>query len=394
MEITVGILGFLLVVAVLIIVFLGDFRQAGQLYISNNNGNNGVSESNYSEEEQAKFKKEIKRQKLIIDELKRRAEEERKNHKIVSKQQNTSAEMIDLARQKQIIEQEKVLFQEKNKKLWDQSIAIHKEKDRIDILRKNIETKHNEIVDSINYAKRIQTALVTTKEYIDEYLDDYCVFWKPRNVVSGDFYWAKQIDTGLLVVVSDCTGHGVPGAFMSLLGISFLNEITAHNLTIDPVEILEQLRVKVKYSLKQNDNMYTNKDGMDMACILINKDTKTIKFAGANNPMWMFRDNEIIDFSAVKNPVGIFRKEKNFAQELINYREDDIIYLFSDGYADQFGGEKDTKYKRVNFKNFLLNISQQKLKMNSVADSLEHNFNAWKGDSSQTDDVIVMGIRL
>jgi serine phosphatase RsbU (regulator of sigma subunit) len=302
--------------------------------------------------------------------------------------------MIELTRQKQIIEQEKKLFQEKNKKLWDQSIAIHKEKDRIDALRQEIETRHREILDSINYAKRIQNALVTSKEYLTKYLSDFFIFWAPKNVVSGDFYWAKHLDKGLMIIVADCTGHGVPGAFMSLLGISFLNEITAHNPSIEPAELLEMLRIKVKVSLNQNDQFFGNKDGMDMSCILMNSEEKSILFAGANNPMWLFRNNEIEIFDATKNPIGVFRKEQNFIQMEVKIEEDDIVYLFSDGYADQFGGNSNSKFKRVNLKNTLLTVSQEKLKMESAGDIIETVFNEWKNNNAQTDDVIIMGIRI
>jgi serine phosphatase RsbU (regulator of sigma subunit) len=397
MLITIGVLGFLLIIAILFIIFVGDFKKAGEIYVQNKPAYKISDVSNTSlsfDDEQ--LKDELKRQGILIEELNRRIQEN--TSKTVSHKKESasdlSKEMIDLARQTQILEQEKVLFIEKNKKLWEQSVAIHKEKERIDSIKSEIEARHKEIVDSINYAQTIQKAIVTGKKYLDTLLTDYFILWLPKNVVSGDFYWAKETPKGLMLIVADCTGHGVPGAFMSLLGISFLNQIVSQNSNIEPAELLEEMRKNVKSALHQNDNSFTNKDGMDMSCVLIDYQTKKIVFAGANNPGWIFHEQEMIELDAVKNPIGVFRREKPFEQAEYQYTKNDILYLFSDGYADQFGGKQNTKLKRQSFKTFLLEVSSQKLKMSSIQELAHEFFLMWKGKNKQTDDVILMGIRL
>jgi len=389
MTIALIIISTVLMIATLVLLFSKDVRKAQNIYSQKTNNTKIKIEPN-NDSKVEELNNEIKRLQLIVKELK-------SNNKVTVENKekiNIEKNQLEIKRQKQILEQEKELFREKNKKLWDQSMAIHKEKDRIDKLRLEVEARHKEILDSINYAERIQKALVTHDAYLKENLNEYFVFWRPRNIVSGDFYWAKKTTKGFMVVVADSTGHGVPGAFMSLLGISFLNEISAHQPNITPKEILEEIRIKIKQSLQQRDTKFTNKDGMDMVCVSINQDKHELTFAGANNPLWFINNDGLIEYKPVKNPVGIYIREKKFEEEIIKYSQGDIIYMASDGFQDQFGGSQNRKFKKNILKQKLEQYSMQRLSMDNIQSKMEQEFLDWKGKNQQTDDVILMGIRL
>ena len=389
MTIALIIISTVLMIATLVLLFSKDVRKAQSIYSQKtNNTQKKIEPNNDSKVEE--LNNEIKRLQLIVNELKSNKSRTREDKEKISIEKN----QLEIKRQKQILEQEKELFREKNKKLWDQSMAIHKEKDRIDKLRIEVEARHKEILDSINYAERIQKALVTHETYLKENLNEYFIFWRPRNIVSGDFYWAKKTPNGFMIVVSDCTGHGVPGAFMSLLGISFLNEISAHQPNITPKEMLEELRLKIKKALQKNNSQFTNKDGMDMICVTINQKEQKLIFAGANNPLWLVNNDGLIEYKPVRNPVGTYIREKEFKEEIIEYTKGDIIYMASDGFQDQFGGSKNQKFKKNVLKQKLEQYSMQRLKMSEIQRKMEQEFLDWKGKNQQTDDVILMGIRL
>ncbi len=276
--------------------------------------------------------------------------------------------------------------QKDNKLLRTQKKAIEEQHDKINKQKKDI-------TDSIKYAKRIQTAILPPNDMLDKLLINYFVLFKPRDIVSGDYYWASHKDNKSIIVAADCTGHGVPGAFMSMLGISFLNEIIQQEVDISSNNILNRLREYVIKSLRQTGKIGETQDGMDLSIVVIDRDNNKLQFSGAYNSLLLIRNSEIIIYKADKMPIGISHKsEQPFTSHLIEYKKNDTIYMLSDGYVDQFGGPTNSKFKSKPFKELLLNI--QKKSMTAQKEILNATIEAWKGDYEQIDDILVIGIRL
>jgi ligand-binding sensor domain-containing protein/serine phosphatase RsbU (regulator of sigma subunit) len=272
---------------------------------------------------------------------------------------------------------------------------------KIDEQKQEIEKSHKHITASINYAKRIQTAILPNSEIISMLLPDHFILFKPRDIVSGDFYYIKQMKQFTIIAVADCTGHGVPGAFMSMLGIAILNELVQKSEIQNSSQLIQELRKQVKISLQQTGQKGEQQDGMDIAFCAINLENYELSFAGAHNPCWIFRQKnqldlenqaDFIELSADRMPVGIFAKERPFTEHTFQLQPGDVMYLFSDGFHSQFGGRKNRKFKAGNFKSLLSSI--YKKDMNEQKELLEQEFNQWKGSKEQTDDVLVMGIRI
>jgi serine phosphatase RsbU (regulator of sigma subunit) len=257
-----------------------------------------------------------------------------------------------------------------------------------------VEEQHQEITDSISYAKRIQTALLTSDNYWEQISKEHFVLLKPKDVVSGDFFWAFQTENNLAIwVAADCTGHGVPGAFMSMLGISFFNEIVVENNITNPAEILNKLRGKIIKALEQKGVDTQQKDGMDLALCVWDKNTNLLSFSGANNPLWLIRNDELLEYKPDKQPVGLFLGEmKPFSVQQIQLEKGDTIYTFSDGYADQFGGEKGKKFKLKSLKELLLSVQGKPL--SEQKQIIDNMFETWKGNLEQIDDVCVIGVKI
>ena len=211
-------------------------------------------------------------------------------------------------------------------------------------------------------AEKIQQAVLPRESYIKKCFRHHFVLYKPKDIVSGDFYWITRKAATIMVAIADCTGHGVPGAFMSMLGISFLNDVLRKNMKIffqgdlKASDMLEQLRKNIKKALKQTGEQTITKDGMDMAFAIVDLDTNKMQFAGAYNPILIIRNNEIIKIKADRNPIGVYVREKPFTNHEIQLEEKDVIYMYSDGYIDQFGGPSNKKYMAGNFENLLLEI--------------------------------------
>lgn len=275
------------------------------------------------------------------------------------------------------------------KLLRDKKILEQKVKERTIEIQKQKE----EITDSINYASRIQQAVHPPQNYFDNTFSDHFILYLPRDIVSGDFYWIAEDKDKLYFTAADCTGHGVPGAFMSMLGISSLNEIFSNkNDNLTAGRILNLLREKIKFSLHQTGKDSETKDGMDMALCVLHKKKKILEYAGAYNPLYLIRDGELQEYKADRMPIGIYLVEKSsFTNNKIKIKKGDVIYIFSDGYADQFGGPAQTKFKTVNIKKLLLEINNKP--MNEQKQILVDRFNKWKGKLNQIDDVIFIGIR-
>lgn len=278
----------------------------------------------------------------------------------------------EITEQKKIIEQNTYELQEKNEK---------------------IEKAHNSILDGVKYASRIQDAMFRGEQDLTENVSEYFIFLQPKEAVSGDFYWGKQIYNELVIVAADCTGHGIPGAFVSTLGISMLNEIFSYENQLEANEILEKLRFLVKSSLNQ-ENITTNiGDGMDMSLCILNTETLKMQYAGANSPLYLYSDNEIQVFKPTKNPIGIYPLERPFVNNLIQLKKGDTFYMFSDGYSDQLGGSNYQKFSKVAFRDLLKEINTKPLKEQKI--TLEQTINVWmKEKSKQTDDILVIGIKI
>jgi serine phosphatase RsbU (regulator of sigma subunit) len=272
-----------------------------------------------------------------------------------------------------------------------ESILVHL--NVIDAQQKNIEKLNEDITSSIKYAKRIQDAIMPDSEEIDLVLKDYFILYKPLDIVSGDFYWMDRINNTIYVAVADCTGHGVPGAFMSMLGISLLNIIVKETKNLTPNEILNRLRESIMAMLSQNVKRSETKDGMDIALCSIDLDKHMLQFAGAYNPLCLFRNGELIELKADRMPVGVHTHELNmFSNQEMDVQPGDMIYMFSDGYPSQFGGPSDQKYMTKNLKHFLAKISDKNLKTQHKL--LEQNLIEWQGECHQVDDILVLGFKV
>lgn len=298
-----------------------------------------------------------------------------------------------LASQKQEIESKNTELEQSNEEILAQRDEIEEKNELITEQRDLALKQKQEITDSIHYAQRIQEAVLPNKKMFVDYIDDYFVFFKPKDIVSGDFYWMTRVDDKLIVTAADCTGHGVPGAFMSMLGVTFLNEIVNKGKELVPGKILDKLRAKVIESLHQEEG--DTKDGMDMSIAVIDTEKKEIQFAGAYNPLYIIR-NETSEITKVKGdrmPIGIHLKmDDDFTNHIIKYNSGDIIYLFSDGYVDQFGGEKGRKLKSVKFQELLLTIKSKP--MAEQKQILDNFLTKWRGDLEQLDDIIIIGLKL
>jgi serine phosphatase RsbU (regulator of sigma subunit) len=282
---------------------------------------------------------------------------------------------------------------ERTREISDQKEEIESQRDEIEAQRDLVFAQKKEITDSIGYAQRIQAAILPHKSYLDEHIPEYFVLYKPRDIVSGDFYWIKEVDSTFVIVVADCTGHGVPGAFMSMLGITLLNELFVEGRTNNPGEILGELRTKVKAMLVQEGNIRDQKDGMDMAIALVNRNKKELQFAGAYNPLYLIRQgNQLIELKGDKQPIGIHWEETEFKTHMVKLRKNDSLYVFTDGYVDQYGGEHKKKFKTQKFKELLLSVQSES--MEKQKQMIDNTFEAWRGNREQIDDVCVVGVKV
>jgi serine phosphatase RsbU (regulator of sigma subunit) len=256
-----------------------------------------------------------------------------------------------------------------------------------------IELSSRAITDSISYAAMIQQAVLQPPDFLNDWNIPNFILYKPKAVVSGDFYWGIKRKDSFVIVAADCTGHGVPGAFMSMLGLAFLDDIHSNNELRSAAEILNLMREHVTKRLKQKGSSYEMKDGMDISACIINRAAGKLEFAGANNPLYIIRDGNLKKIPADKMPIGIYSLTQiPFKNNVIDLKIDDRIYLFSDGYADQFGGEHGRKLMYKQFQELLLKNHTEPMEMQKI--SLDKHFEEWKGEHDQVDDVLVVGIQI
>ena len=300
-------------------------------------------------------------------------------------------------RTKTIEEQKEVLKKQRddleiyNKEILQQKEEIEAQRDEIEIQRDQIFKQNEEITQSIAYARRIQTAVMPSQEIVKELLNEYFILFRPRDIVSGDFFWMTDNKDYIFVAAADSTGHGVPGAFMSMMGVSFLNDIVNVEGITEPNQILNNLRQKIISTLWQTGKEGESRDGMDMALCVFTKDMKKVFFAGAYNPLYLVRSGELIEYKADKMPVGVHPKQDlQFMVQLIDLQVGDNLYIFSDGFVDQFGGPDGRKFMAKPFKQLLTSIHNHP--MNEQKKILEDTLDKWQAHHDQVDDVLVIGI--
>ncbi|HEY6160424.1 MAG TPA: tetratricopeptide repeat protein [Bacteroidia bacterium] len=273
------------------------------------------------------------------------------------------------------------------------NVLLEEQKKKIAQQKELVDEKNKEILDSIHYAQRIQAAILPPGDELRRSFPESFLLFLPKDIVSGDFYWVSEREEFIFYAVCDCTGHGVPGSFMSMLGTALLNEVVNEKKITEPADILDMLRVKIILALKQRGVSGENKDGMDMCLVRINKQKTELVYAAANNSLYLVRNGELTDHKGDKQPVGISGgNSMQFSQHCLLLRQGDCIYAFTDGYADQFGGPKGKKFKYRQLEELLvLNASRG---MNEQKEILENKFLSWKSDHAQVDDVCAIGIKI
>ncbi|MDO9000909.1 MAG: SpoIIE family protein phosphatase [Bacteroidota bacterium] len=268
-----------------------------------------------------------------------------------------------------------------------------KKKSEILLQRQNIliSQKNKDVSDSIHYAKKIQDAILPGEDYSKKIFPESFIYYQPKDIVSGDFYWCGEKNNLKFIAVADCTGHGVPGALMSMLGGTFLNEIIINREIKEPNLILDELKKSIVTSLNKNSDM-SQTDGMDISLIVVDSTKNEINYAGANNSIYIIRNNELMELKPNKQPIGIYYKNlMPFTSQHYLFEPNDTVYLFTDGFADQFGGPKGKKYKYSTFKALLLEINP--LNMSEQKNKIHEAYLSWKGKVEQTDDVLIVGIK-
>lgn len=259
--------------------------------------------------------------------------------------------------------------------------------------REIIIRKNKEIMADIRYASRIQHAILPGIEFINKNMHEYFILHQPKNHVSGDFYWVSCRGNKKIVAVGDCTGHGLSGALMHMLSSAYLNEIISNGNFETASDILERLRDYIMRSLNQTGELGETQDGLDIALCIIDCENKKLQFAGANNPVYVIKNKELTEIKGNRMPVGIhINFDKPFTNHTVDLESNDQIYLFSDGYADQFGGSRGKKFRYRQFKELLVDISHKP--MNIQKEILNNVHDKWRGSLEQIDDILVFGIKI
>ncbi len=290
---------------------------------------------------------------------------------------------LELAKSKEIIEKENVVISKQKEELFD---------------------KNKEITDSINYAKRIQSSLIPKENEFTKSFKDSFVLFKPKDIVSGDFYWIYEKDKKVYYATADCTGHGVPGGFMTMLSLSFLEEIVSLNVAQNPADILNIIRDKIISTLKQTGSAEENKDGMDVVLCCVDKEKLKLTYAAANNSFYILRKDEKAEYTLIENkgdkqPCGFFPDPQPFTLREVDLKKDDIIYTLTDGYPDQFGG-KTKEVRKAGGKKFryktleMLLIQNCELPFSKQKDLLNTAIIDWMGELDQVDDILVIGVKI
>ncbi|MCE3280627.1 MAG: protein serine/threonine phosphatase [Bacteroidetes bacterium] len=264
---------------------------------------------------------------------------------------------------------------------YETIIIDHKEK---------MELKNKEITDSINYAKRIQAAILPTDSVFRTHLPDSFVLYKPKDIVAGDFYWLEKKNDLVIFAAADCTGHGVPGAMVSVICNNALNRSVREFDLTDPAKILDKTREIIISEFEKSDDEV--KDGMDISLCCYNPETKQLVWAGANNPLWIINEKGLTEYKANKQPIGKFYDPKPYTSHTLQLKKNDLIFIFTDGYQDQFGGPKGKKFKASSLKNLILSLRDKQTAEQKVI--IDNTFESWKGNLEQIDDVCIIGVKI
>lgn len=290
------------------------------------------------------------------------------------------------------LEHSKKIIEQKHEEVVLQKVEIQSQKDTLEI-------KNRETTDSINYAKSIQSALLPSEEKFNSHFKDSFVLFQPKDIVSGDFYWIYTKNDIVYYVTADCTGHGVPGGFMTMLGLSFLDQIITVQNIQDPAEVLNLMRDKLINALNQSGRVVENKDGMDITICRLDKKQYQLTYASANNNVYIVRNNktheagkEFIELKADRQPCGYSHLNKPFTSHVMVLKEGDCVYTFTDGFADQFGGPKGKKFRYKQFEQILMTNSH--LLAEDQKNELITANSSWRGTLEQVDDILVVGVRI
>lgn len=288
----------------------------------------------------------------------------------------------DLAENERILEQ----------KVIERTEEVVRQKEEIEKQRQKLEELYKDVTDSIRYAKRLQDSILPPDSIIRRMLPQSFVLFKPKDIVSGDFYWFFEHQDKILFAAVDCTGHGVPGAFMSLVGANALNQAVKEHELIEPARILEDLNKLSSEALNKNADSSV-RDGMDLALCAFHKNDNQLEFAGANNPLYVVRDKKLIQVKPDKFAIGAFEPgTKNYTNHRVQLQRNDVVYIFSDGFADQFGGDRGKKFMYKQFKDLLVSISHLSMAEQRIA--LENAIESWRGSFEQIDDILVIGVKV
>ena len=279
-------------------------------------------------------------------------------------------------------------------KVIERTEEVVRQKEEIEIQNRKLEILYKHITDSIRYAKRLQDAILPTQATVERLLTDVFVLFKPKDIVSGDFYWLFEAKGRIFIAVVDCTGHGVPGAFMSIVAHNMLNQIVKEKPDLNAADFLNELNTLAGKTINQHSEDSAVRDGMDMTLCILDKSTNMMDIAGANNPLYIFRNDNLQELRADKLPIGYLedRPSRKFTNHRLQLEKGDTLYLFSDGYADQFGGPKGKKFMVGQFRSFLSQIHKSPMK--EQFRTLELTIEQWRGNLEQVDDILVVGFRI
>lgn len=279
-------------------------------------------------------------------------------------------------------------------KVIERTEEVVRQKEEIEIQNRKLEILYKHITDSIRYAKRLQDAILPPQATIERLLPESFVLFKPKDIVSGDFYWIFETPKRIFIAVVDCTGHGVPGAFMSIVAHNMLNQIVKENAELNAAEFLDALNALSGRTINQHSEESAVRDGMDMTLCILHKDSNMMDIAGANNPLYIFRNENLQELRADKLPIGYLEDQpaRKFTNHRLQLEKGDTLYLFSDGYADQFGGPKGKKFMVGQFRSFLSQI--HKAPMKDQYRTLDLTIEQWRGNLEQVDDILVVGFRI
>ncbi len=276
-------------------------------------------------------------------------------------------------------------------KVRERTEEMVRQKDEVERQSRKVVELYKNVTDSIRYAKRLQESILPPEKRIKELLPDSFVLYRPKDIVSGDFYWVERVGDKVLFAAVDCTGHGVPGAFMSLVGHNGLDQAIRQRRFAHPSEVLQDLN-QIAYEMLHRDRDQFVRDGMDIALCALDTERMELEYAGANSPMYLVRDGHVMQYTADKRPIGGFEPQGvRFTDHRIKLRKGDVVYIFSDGYADQFGGEKGKKFMYRQFRELLTGIHEQPMERQKGL--LIEALNDWKGSHEQVDDILVIGMR-